>query len=208
MMLAVVLHGCLLTLGLILPLGMQNIFILNQASAHKSLISALPCIITAAICDTFLILSSVLGISLIVLELPWLQNIILIFGFFFLIYIAYNTWKHASFKSTAKKALTPKKQIIFAISVSILNPAAIIDTITVIGSNALQYDGMEQIYFVTSCIGMSWLWFISLGFAGHCINKVDSNGKIIFYLNKISAIIILFVALMIGKEILSLKLFN
>ncbi len=205
MILAVVLHGCLLTLGLILPLGMQNIFILNQASAHKSLINALPCIITAAICDTFLILSSVFGISLIVLELPWLQNIIFIFGFFFLIYIAYTTWKHASFKSSSQKALATKQQILFALSVSILNPPAIIDTITVIGTNALRYDGIAQIYFVISCICMSWIWFISLGFAGHFINKVDSNGKIIFYLNKISAIIILFVALMIGKEILSLK---
>ena len=37
------------------------------------------------------------------------------------------------------------------------------------------------------------------------INLTFEDGKIIVYLNKISAIIIFFVALMIGKEILSLK---
>ena len=205
MIFSTILHGFFLTLGLILPLGIQNIFILNQGSAHKSILNALPSVITASICDTFLILSSVLGVSLIVLELPWLQNIVFIIGFFFLLYISYTTWRNTSVKSNSKKALSTRKQIVFAASVSIFNPPAIIDTITVIGTHALHYDGVMKTYFVISCISVSWLWFISLCAVGHFVGKIDKDGKIIVYLNKISAIIIFFVALMIGKEILSLK---
>ncbi len=47
-----VLHGILLALGLILPLGAQNVFVFNQG-ANQKMINALPVVITAGLCDTF-----------------------------------------------------------------------------------------------------------------------------------------------------------
>jgi L-lysine exporter family protein LysE/ArgO len=203
-MLSAVLHGFLLTLGLILPLGIQNIFIFNQGAVNKSLVNALPSIITASICDTLLILASVLGVSMIVMEIPLLQNSIFIIGFFFLLYVSYTTWTSAGQKITTKTTpLSAKKQILFAASVSILNPPAIIDTVTVIGTHSLHYEGNIKIAFVISCVCVSWIWFISLATAGRLISRVDSNGKVMVLLNKISAIIIFCVALIIGKEIVT-----
>ena len=50
-----------------------------------------------------------------------------------------------------------KKQILFAASVSLLNPHAILDTIGVIGTNSIQYIGSEN--------GLSHLQLLSfLGF--------------------------------------------
>mgnify|MGYP001218790420 FL=1 len=49
------LHGIILAFGLILPLGVQNIFVFNQGATHKKFTNALPVIITAGICDTILI---------------------------------------------------------------------------------------------------------------------------------------------------------
>ncbi|RZH87840.1 amino acid transporter, partial [Staphylococcus aureus] len=42
-----VLHGILLALGLILPLGAQNVFVFNQGANQKKMINALPVVITA-----------------------------------------------------------------------------------------------------------------------------------------------------------------
>ena len=50
-MLQPLIHGLLLALGLILPLGAQNVFVFNQANQKIS--KALPVIITAGLCDTF-----------------------------------------------------------------------------------------------------------------------------------------------------------
>lgn len=54
-MLQPIVHGVLLALGLILPLGAQNVFVFNQGANQKKFTKALPVIITAGLCDTFLI---------------------------------------------------------------------------------------------------------------------------------------------------------
>ena len=54
-----------LAFGLILPLGVQNVFVFNQGANHPKFIYALPAIITASICDTVLILIAVNGYLLL-----------------------------------------------------------------------------------------------------------------------------------------------
>ncbi len=66
-------YGFVLAFGLILPLGVQNIFIFSQGAAHPKLRHALPAIVTASICDTLLILLAVAGVSLVVLTISWLK---------------------------------------------------------------------------------------------------------------------------------------
>src|SRR5699024_12399599 len=95
-MLQPIIHGFLLALGLILPLGAQNVFVFNQGGNHKKVISALPVIITAGLCDTFLIVIAILGVSLILMYLPILQMVMYIIGFIFLMYMAWSLWNEKS----------------------------------------------------------------------------------------------------------------
>ena len=83
------LHGFCLALGLILPLGVQNLFVFQQGIVQPRFISVLPVIITAAACDTILILLSVGGISLMLAEFMLLKNILLGCGILFLFYMGY-----------------------------------------------------------------------------------------------------------------------
>ena len=62
------LHGIILAFGLIIPVGVQNVFVFNQGATHKAFRNALPAVITASICDTILILLAVAGVSLIILN--------------------------------------------------------------------------------------------------------------------------------------------
>ncbi|MCP8615398.1 LysE/ArgO family amino acid transporter [Salirhabdus salicampi] len=197
------LHGIILAFGLILPLGVQNVFIFNQGATQKYITKALPAIITAAICDTVLILLAVTGVSLVVLNFEWIKQIIFIVGFFFLMYMGWSILKsnHSLEHESFGVHFPAKRQIGFAASVSLLNPHAIIDIIGVIGPNSLAYKGMELTVFTLACIFVSWIWFFGLAIVGRLLGKVDTTGKLVKRFNIVSAFIIWGMAIYIGFQV-------
>jgi L-lysine exporter family protein LysE/ArgO len=202
-----ILHGLFLAIGLLLPLGAQNIFIFNQGAMQPNFTKALPCIITASICDSMLIMAGVLGISILMLKLVWLKLTIFITGFFFLIYMGYITWKQPVHGVTKNHHIfSTKRQIVFAASTSLLNPHAIIDTIAVIGTNSIEYAGKAKIAYTITCILVSWIWFSGLAVAGRSLHKIDKNGFWIKIINKIAATIIWIVAFYLAIQIIGITL--
>ncbi len=70
-----------------------------------------------------------------------------------------------------------KKQILFAASVSLLNPHAILDTIGVIGTNSIQYIGSEKMGFYT-CNYYRFLDLVyKLSVSGEISKKTRLNRK-------------------------------
>ncbi|WP_088011562.1 LysE/ArgO family amino acid transporter [Gottfriedia acidiceleris] len=185
-----IIHGLVLAFGLILPLGVQNVFIFSQGATQPKLIRALPATFTAALCDTLLILLAIFGLSTIVLQFEWLRISLMIAGILFLIYMGYVIWRSKPVANESNSALPGRQQIIFALSVSLLNPHAILDTVGVIGTSALKYVGKEQVFFTIACITVSWIWFCGLTIAGSVMKKVDSTGSLMNIFNKCSALFI------------------
>jgi len=199
-MIEALLFGGILAFGLIMPLGVQNIFIFNQGATQKHFYHALPSVITAALCDSTLILLAIGGVSAVVFELPWVKIAIYVMGFCFLSYMGWITWHYKPKKlKEGHKPYKAKKQIAFAASVSLLNPHAYVDTIGVIGTNSLNFDGNEKIAYTFACIGVSVLWFCCLAVAGHYLHKLDKKGAGLALLNKLSALISWGVALYLGR---------
>ncbi|MEK4978134.1 LysE/ArgO family amino acid transporter [Bacillus sp. FSL K6-6540] len=190
-MIAVILHGFILALGLILPLGVQNVFVFNQGVVQPRFIRALPVMITASLCDTLLISLAVLGVSVIVLEYEWIKLTLFTLGICFLVYMGAATWrsKPSGQDPESARSFSPKKQIVFAMSVSLLNPHAVLDTMGVIGTSSLQYEGVDKMIFTVVCIAVSWLWFLGLGIAGRAAGRMDPSGRLLSALNRISAVI-------------------
>lgn len=184
-------HGFILSLGLILPLGVQNVFIFNQGAMQPRYMNVLPVVITASLCDTLLILVSVLGVSLLILGSFWFKVILIGGGVIFLVYMGWTTWnsKPNNQRNADVNKFSLKKQLLFAASVSLLNPHAIMDTVGVIGTSSIKYHGVEKIIFAFTCIMVSWLWFIGLSLIGRVIGKIDKSGTFLLALNKVSAII-------------------
>ncbi|MHC0038229.1 LysE/ArgO family amino acid transporter [Pseudoneobacillus sp. C159] len=204
-MLGALLHGLVLAFGLILPLGAQNVFVFNQGASQSRFIRVLPVVVTASLCDTMLILLAVVGVSVIVFTIPLLQTLLFSIGFCFLLYMGWSIWKSTAVGANNRnEAMPPKKQMMFALSVSLLNPHAILDTIGVIGTSSLSYTGSEKVAFTAACIGISWLWFFGLAVTGRSVGQFDSSGKVISLINKISAILIWGVALFIGIQLIKL----
>ncbi|MDF2857002.1 MAG: hypothetical protein K0Q87_2853 [Neobacillus sp.] len=203
-MISAILHGVILAFGLILPLGVQNVFVFNQGATQPKFKRTLPVILTASICDTMLISLAVLGTSVIVLGVYWIKFILLTVGVIFLVFMGYVTWKSKpNSDSSDEKALSPKRQIVFAISVSLLNPHAIMDTIGVIGTSSISYTGAEKIGFTIACIAISWIWFFSLSLLGRQVGRLTNSKGFITILNKVSALIMWGTAIYLAFTLLS-----
>ena len=186
-----IIHGINLAIGLILPHGVKNVFLFKKGIINKKIIHALPAVITAGMADTLMISISVTGISVIVWTIPWIQVTLYGIGFCFLIYIGWNHWKSTSDTvQSSVEGFTPRKQIIFAASVSLLNPHAILDIVGVIGTSSLAYSGTEKWSFTMACIAVSWVWFFGLATAGRLIGSFDTHGKLLLILNRLSALLI------------------
>lgn len=188
-MITAFIHGFILALGLILPLGAQNVFVFSQGALHAKFYRAIPVIIATSLADTLLILFAILGVSSIVLTLPWLKTILVVFGVLFLVYIGFVTWRNKDDQkddSENSKDWSLKRRIFFALSVSLLNPHAILDTIGVIGTTSLSYSSNAKACFAFATILLSWVWFFALAFSGRLVGKIK---KVRSLLNKISAII-------------------
>ncbi|WNC14087.1 LysE/ArgO family amino acid transporter [Brevibacillus brevis] len=199
-MLEAMLHGFILSFGLILPLGAQNVFVFNQGAVQPTLWRAFPVVVTAALCDAILILLAVLGVSLVVLTVAWLKTVLYAVGVCFLLYMGYLTWRSRPASDTSEaERFSAKRQVMFAASVSLLNPHAILDTIGVIGTSSLSYSGAEKWGFTLACIVVSCIWFFGLCMAGRLAGRLDPSGKLLRGLNMASAVIMWLVAVYMAK---------
>jgi L-lysine exporter family protein LysE/ArgO len=133
---------------------------------------------------------AVLGVSVLVLGSIWIKAFLFGSGILFLFYMGYVTWNSKNEQNDNQAHLfTARKQATFAASVSLLNPHAILDTIGVIGTSSLSYEGSEKLVFAAACILISWLWFFALAVIGRLTGRIDKTGRILEILNKLSAFI-------------------
>ncbi|PIC80710.1 lysine transporter LysE [Sporosarcina sp. P18a] len=133
---------------------------------------------------------AVFGLSTIVLQFEWLRFSLVLVGVLFLLYMGHSIWNTKPKANESNNALPIRQQIMFALSVSLLNPHAILDTVGVIGTSALKYVEKEQVYFTIGCIIVAWGWFFGLMIAGSVLKKLDTTGNLMNILNKCLALFI------------------
>lgn len=171
---------------------MQNLFVFNQGATQPTFLKALPAVVAASVCDTLLILVAVNGVSLFLIKFAAFKMALIGVGVVFLLYMGWLTWNHVSEHNgpEAKKSFSLKQQVVFATTVSLFNPHAILDTVGVIGTSSANYAGMEKILFTIACILVSWLWFFSLAATARLISKENKFTEGLTWLNKLSAVFI------------------
>ena len=195
-------YGVILAFGLIIPLGIQNIFIINQGASQPKWVQTIPGVLTAFICDALLISGAVMGVSLAVLSIPLVKTFFYYVGLVFLIYMGWVTWRSSSQPTDSFQPLSSRQQIYFAASVSLLNPHAVLDSVAVIGTNSLHFIGTDKWLFTFACILVSFCWFVGLSLIGRLFKQKESNHTALKWLNKFSALTIWAVAIYIAKQML------
>lgn len=198
----VIIHAVVLAFGLILPLGVQNVFIFNQGLSQRKFLHAMPAVITAGISDTLLIGAAVGGMSLILIQWPMITTGLYGAGSVFLLYMAWGLWKSSATPDEAPIAMSAGRQIAYAASVSLLNPHALLDTVAVIGTSSLQYEGVARFYFAITTTAVSWVWFLGLAGAGRLVGSRDHTGRVRYVLGRVSALIMVGLALWMFMKLL------
>ncbi|WP_068776681.1 hypothetical protein [Paenibacillus sp. FJAT-26967] len=95
-------HGFIMALELIVPLGVQNVFVFNQGALHKRFRDVLPVVATASLCDRLLIAAAVIWLNKVSAILMWDRISISCQGFnvrFLMIFSVYSI----KFRSINKK---------------------------------------------------------------------------------------------------------
>lgn len=165
-------HGFLLALALILPIGPQNAWVLQQGIASSRWRDALPVAAAAALCDTLLIAAAVGGVSLVLVALPVLRDVLRAAGVAFLAFMGYRMWTAGDGVGAGAESegWTLARRIRYTLSVSLLNPHAVSDTVMVIGAGSAAYAAADGRWaYALGAAAVSWLWFFALALTGRAV---------------------------------------
>ncbi len=160
--------GLLLGLGIIVSIGAQNIFVIKQGIKQEHpYLSAFVCFL----CDVVLIVLGVTSVSALFIYFPSIKTALLVLGILFLSVYGSLSLRTAfsgkRIQANIEKInqglkLTHWKIILLALSFSLLNPQAILDTMVIIGGTASHYAQQVRLFFVAGTIAGSFLWFTGL----------------------------------------------
>ncbi|EMQ4856053.1 arginine exporter ArgO [Morganella morganii] len=163
-MLSTYFQGLLLGAAMILPLGPQNVFVLQQGSRKQyHLMSAFLCTLS----DVLLITAGVFGGSALLSQSVLLMALVTWGGVAFLLWYGRGALR-AVF--TADAGLTMQEQVVRSrwrvimtlVAVTWLNPHVYLDTFVVLGSIGGQLGSDMRIWFTAGAVCASVLWFFGL----------------------------------------------
>ncbi|TQV87033.1 LysE/ArgO family amino acid transporter [Aliikangiella coralliicola] len=172
-------QGFFLGASMIIPIGAQNAFVLNQGiKRNYHLVAATICML----CDFGLILIGVYGGGKLLASNDFLLTLITWAGILFLVVYGGLSFKNIfkpqmvdSTVTTTKKSL--KMVILATLAVTLLNPHVYLDTVVILGSVGGQFKGDAQLIFVLGCLLASLVWFYSLSIAAAKLSLTLSKPK-------------------------------
>ena len=163
-MLSVYFQGVAMGAALILPLGPQNVFVMNQGIRRQYHL------MTAALCtlsDLLLICGGIFGGSALLGQSVWLMNLVTWAGVLFLLWYGWGALRTAFSGDVELAATSTIKQSRWRIiatmtAVTWLNPHVYIDTFVLLGSIGGQLPEAERGWFAFGSVTASILWFFGL----------------------------------------------
>jgi len=168
--------GLSLMATLIMPIGMQNAFVLNQGirKQHHLLVAGF-----CSLSDVLFMSLGVWGGARLFAAYPWLLYSISILGALFMMFYGWQCLcraKKGNNRIDKGENMRNLKAIILACcAFTFLNPHVYIDTIVILGGFAANLSAAERPMFVAGGISASFLWFFSLAMLGAKFAPVLSN---------------------------------
>ena len=156
-------QGLALGAAMILPLGPQNAFVMNQGIRRQyHIMIALLC----AISDLVLICAGIFGGSALLMQSPWLLALVTWGGVVFLLWYGFGAFKTAMSSNIELASAEVLKQgrwkiIATMLAVTWLNPHVYLDTFVVLGSLGGSLTSNQKLVALGT-ISASFLWFFGL----------------------------------------------
>ena len=184
------LRGILIGFAFVAPIGMQNIYMFNNALSNK-MSKALLYNFLVWFCDALFSFAAFYGIGALISANEIVKIIIMLVGGALTSYIGFNIIRSA--KQTAigsdSKKQTLKQALMTALIVSWGNPQAMIDGTMMLGASRATLTFEQSILFITGVITASFIWDhgITIGFN---LLRDKLPKKFLLAINLISGIIV------------------
>ncbi|WP_270351758.1 LysE/ArgO family amino acid transporter [Ligilactobacillus ruminis] len=184
------LRGILIGFAFVAPIGMQNIYMFNNALSNK-MSKALLYNFLVWFCDALFSFAAFYGIGALISANEIVKIIVMLVGGALTSYIGFNIIRSA--KQTAigsdSKKQTLKQALMTALIVSWGNPQAMIDGTMMLGASRATLTFEQSILFITGVITASFIWDhgITIGFN---LLRDKLPKKFLLAINLISGIIV------------------
>jgi L-lysine exporter family protein LysE/ArgO len=185
-------EGFLLGAGLIVGVGPQNTLIMRLGLRRQHLFLM---VVLCTLIDVWFISLSTLGMGF--LKSQTLIQLLTYAGVAFLLIYGARSFKSALSPVTEPKDdfLLGRKQVIFALlAVSLLNPSVYLDTLVLIGSNAVRYQADLRLWFAVGTGLASLLWFCSLSYGSAFLAPLLKRPRVLRAIDCLSGSVLWFMA--------------
>ena len=167
------LAGFGLSLGLILAIGPQNVFVIRQGLMRSHVFAVC---LTCALCDALFILLGVLGAGAYFSSVASLERILVygaalfIAGYGLLRLRAACRPQAMVVDQLEEQPLRPT--LVAALGFTFLNPHVYLDTLLLLGGASTRFIGSDKVAFASGAILASFVFFFALGYAAKRLAEV------------------------------------
>lgn len=187
--------GFLLALALIIPIGPQNLFIM-ESGLRTSARVVMWVVGTSAACDAVLIAVGTAGIGAVLGRIPPVRMALLAAGVVFLGYLGTRTLlsalSHEEHRAVALGGVgaSSRRAARQAMAMSLLNPHAVLDTVGIIGVAAAAQQSVARPFFAGGAVAASIIWFTVIGF-GTAALRHRLTSSVRRFIDRISGLVLL-----------------
>ncbi|MCE0494970.1 LysE/ArgO family amino acid transporter [Vibrio salinus] len=165
--------------GLIVCIGSQNAFVLRQGlmRSHTGVVASV-CILS----DVLLILAGISGLGFIVSHFPGIIEFVRYAGALFLgmnaVVAARRAWSSQGVLNPSSDRHHSRRQILLtSLGYTWLNPHVYLDTVFMLGSLSLHYEGTGKWQFGVGAMLASVVWFISISYGAKILLPLFRSEK-------------------------------
>jgi L-lysine exporter family protein LysE/ArgO len=163
--------GLTLFAGLIVAIGAQNLFVLQQGLLQRHVG---PVVAFCIVCDIALTAAGVFGLSKALTRMPVLAPAMTLAGTLFLGWYGVKAFRRATNAATVSlpDPLALGATLKQAAGFTLLNPHVYLDTVLLVGSIGAAQPVLGRPWFVLGAATASSAWFLSLGFGARLLAPI------------------------------------
>ena len=186
-------QGFIIGSSLIIAIGPQNLFVINQG-LKKNFVFIV--VLICSFSDSLLIICGIyLSNNILSLNTSIITIMKLIGGVWLLLYginKIKNSRKH-EINSNEFNESSFIKVIATTLAITYANPHVYLDTVILLGSISINFD--NKLYFGLGAIFASFIFFFSLGYFSNFLSRYNKSPKVWFYIDNTMGFLMLFYGL-------------
>ena len=186
-------QGFIIGSSLIIAIGPQNLFVINQG-LKKNFVFIV--VLICSLSDSLLIVCGIyLSNNILSLNTSLITIMKLIGGIWLILYgisKIKNSRQH-EINSNGFNESSFSKVIVTTLAITYANPHVYLDTVILLGSISINFD--NKLYFGLGAIFASFVFFFSLGYFSNYLSRYIKSPKVWFYVDNIMGFLMLFYGL-------------